>query len=129
MCLGARPIAVPALFLVARGGILPRTQSRLIMTKPLTAPLTDHIIVALSQLVDDAQVVRRDPSHSDLEALFRRHGVSAGDPASQGQTVGKAKRVRSTFSWALEHRPEAGAEAAYGLVSTVRGHGGFRVAS
>jgi hypothetical protein len=94
-----------------------------------SSPLTDPIIVALSQLVDDAQVIRRDPSHSDLEALFRRFRIDAGDPSNQGRTVGKAKRVRETLSWASEHEPEAAGEAAYALVSTIRGLGGFRQGS
>ena len=72
------------------------------------APLNDAIIVAVAQLVDDAQIGRRDPSHTDLEFQIKRVGLTDGDPKSQGQNVGKAKRVRSTLSWALEHNPTAG---------------------
>ena len=89
-------------------------------------PLNDTIIVALGQLVDDAQTERRDPSHSDLEFQIKRAGLAAGDPKSQGQTVGKAKRVRFTLSWALEHDFQAGGKLVLALLSLVRGHGGFR---
>lgn len=92
-------------------------------------PLNDTIIVALGKLVDDAQAERRDPSHSDLEFQINRAGLTAGDPKSQGQTVGKAKRVRSTLSWALEHNFEAGGKLVLALLSLVRGHGGFRTQS
>jgi hypothetical protein len=68
-----------------------------------TAPLTNAIIVTASQLVDDAQCARRDPSHSDLEFHIKRAGLTAGDPISPGQTVGKAKRVRATLNWALAY--------------------------
>jgi hypothetical protein len=44
-----------------------------------TAPINDAIIVAVAQLVDDAQTERRDPSHSDLEFQIRRAGLLAGD--------------------------------------------------
>lgn len=94
-----------------------------------TAPLTDAIIVAVSQLVDDAQCARRDPSHSDLEFHIKRAGLTAGDPISHGQTVGKAKRVRATLNWALENDNEAGGDLVSSLVSLVRGHGGFRETS
>jgi len=93
---------------------------------PKAPPLNNAVIVAISQLVDDAQTERRDPSHSDLEFLIKRHGLTSGDPNSQGQTVGKAKRVRGTLSWALEHSLVAGGEFVYGLISQIQGHGGFR---
>jgi hypothetical protein len=99
------------------------------MIKNPSAPLSDTIIVAVAQLVDDAQTDRRDPSHSDLEFHIKRAGLSAGDPISQGQTVGKAKRVRSTLSWALEGDPEAGGKLVFSLIALVRGHGGFRESS
>lgn len=92
-------------------------------------PLNDTIAVAMSQLVDDAQTDRRDPSHSDLEFQINRAGLRAGDPKHQGQTVGKAKRIRSTLSWALEHNCEAGGKLVLALLNAVRGHGGFRVQS
>lgn len=94
--------------------------------RTLSAPLNDAIIIAVAQLVDDAQTGRRDPSHSDLEFHIKKDGLTDGDPNSQGQTVGKAKRVRSTLSWALEHDPNAAGRLVFSLIELVRGHGGFR---
>jgi hypothetical protein len=99
------------------------------VVKYSSAPLTDSILVAISQLVDDAQTERRDLSHSDLRAAFERHGLMQGDPATHSQSVGKAKRVRSALSWALEHAPAAGAEFASALIAIIRGYGGFRPSS
>ena len=98
-------------------------------TKNPSAPLNDTIIVAVAQLVDDAQGDRRDPSHSDLEFHIKRAGLIGGDPNSRGQTLGKAKRVRSTLSWALENDLDAGGELVHSLIALVRGHGGFRETS
>lgn len=92
-------------------------------------PLNDAIIVVMARLVDDAQTERRDPSHSNLEFHIERAGLTAGDPKSQGQTVGKAKRVRSTLSWALEHNYKAGGVLVISLLDSIRGLGGFRIDS
>ena len=92
-------------------------------------PLNDEIIIAIAQLVDDAQMERRDPSHSDLKFQIERHGLSSADPNSRGQTVGKAKRIRATLSWAFEHRPEAGGALVVSLLQVIRGYGGFRESS
>jgi len=92
-------------------------------------PLTDSILVAVSQLIDDAQTERRDPSHYDVRYAFERHGLLQGDPAAQGQSVGKAKRVRSTLSWALEHAPESGSQFISTFIALIRGYGGFRESS
>ena len=55
------------------------------------------------------------------------HGrLTPGDPHSQGQTVGKAKRVRSVLTWAMEHSYENGCGFVDQLVSLVRTCGGFR---
>lgn len=93
------------------------------------APINDAIIVAVSGLVDDAQTDRREPSHSDIEFEISRAGLTQGDPKSQGQTVGKAKRVRATLSWALEHAPDEAEVLVAGLVSLIRAKGGFREGS
>jgi len=94
-----------------------------------TAPLSDEIIFALSRLVDDAQVKTREPSHSDIEFQVNLSKLSVGDPKQQGQVVGKAKRLRSTLSWALEHNTSAGEEIVERIVATVRACGGFRPGS
>jgi hypothetical protein len=91
-----------------------------------TAPLNDAIIIALSQLIDDAQTERRDPSHYDLETQIKRAGLTKGDPNTQGQTLGKAKRIRAVLNWALENDPEAGGVFVHTFVGVIRGHGGFR---
>ena len=92
-------------------------------------PLTDTIIVAISRLVDDAQVETREPSHSDIEYEIKRTNLQNGDPKAQGQLVGKTKRVRSTLSWALENNPDSGAKFVANLVSHVKACGGFRESS
>jgi hypothetical protein len=96
--------------------------------KRIVAPLNDAIVVATAQLVDDWQSPsgRRDPSHSDLEFHIKRANLEAADPVSQGQTMGKAKRIRATLNWALENNIEAGGELVSSIISLVRGHGGFR---
>jgi len=86
------------------------------------APVNDAIIIAVAQLVDDAQTERRDPSHSDLEFLIRRNTLTAGDPNSQGQIVGKAKRVRAALSWSLENDPNSGGAFVMGLINLIRAH-------
>lgn len=93
------------------------------------APLTDTIIAAISRLVNDAQVDTREPSHSDIEFEIKRTDLLQGDPKTHGQTVGKAKRVRSTLSWALENHPERGAKLVANLISHLKGCGGFRETS
>jgi DNA-binding XRE family transcriptional regulator len=93
------------------------------------APLSDAVVTALARLVDDSQSETREPSHSDLEFLFTRAGLNAGDPKTQGQTVGKAKRVRATLSWAIEHQYAAGETLVASIVAQVRGCGGFRPTS
>lgn len=98
-------------------------------TKNSIPPLTDTILVAISRLVDDAQVETREPSHSDIEYEIKRMNLQGGDPKTHGQTVGKAKRIRSTLSWALENNPESGAKLVVNLVSHVKACGGFREGS
>lgn len=93
------------------------------------APLSDSIIIAVAKLVADAQGERRDPSHSDLEFQIKRAGLGSADPVAQGQTVGKAKRVRAVLTWALDNAPQSGEELVSSLVGTVRGCGGFRADS
>jgi hypothetical protein len=93
------------------------------------SPLTDAVIVALAQLVDDSQVDRRDPAHSDLEFQIQRAGLADVDPGKQDKPVGKSKRVRGALSWALSNDLAAGEKLVAGLVSTVQGYGGFRSTS
>ncbi len=93
------------------------------------APLSDAVIIAVAQLVDDAQCETREPSHSDLDYEMNRAGITAGDPKAKGLAAGKAKRVRAALSWALENRPEAGEVFVANLVAHIRALGGFRSSS
>jgi hypothetical protein len=94
-----------------------------------SAPLSDAIVVALGRLVDDALTETREPSHSDIEFLINRAGASPGDPKTQGQPVGKAKRVRASLGWALEHNPAGGEQLVASLIAVIRAVGGFRPSS
>ena len=89
-------------------------------------PLDDSILIALSRLIDDAQTGTREPSHSDIEFCITRCNLNAGDPKSQGQTFGKAKRVRTVLSWSIEHHIDGGRELVERITALVRGCGGFR---
>lgn len=52
--------------------------------------------------------------------------MTAGDPISSGQTVGKAKRLRAVLNWAVENDPGKGGKFAITLLGVVKGSGGFR---
>jgi hypothetical protein len=92
------------------------------------APLTDALVTALADLVDDAGATR-EPSHSEITHHVARAGLSEADPINQGQTVGKAKRVRAVLSWALENAPNKGEVLSAAIVSLARAKGGFRDSS
>jgi hypothetical protein len=91
--------------------------------------LSDSIIVAVSQMVDDAQSGRRDPSHYEIDQEVKRFGLGQGDPKTQGQQVGKAKRLRGILSWSIEHEFDSGCAFVLSMIAIVRGHGGFRESS
>lgn len=95
----------------------------------MSAPLSDSVIFAVARLVDDAQTDTREPSHSDLEFQIGRARLTAGDPKTQGQLVGKAKRIRGVLSWALENAPSNGEILVESLLSFLRASGGFRPGS
>lgn len=93
-------------------------------------PLNDSIAFALARVVDDGQEdVKRDPSHSDIEFCITQWKLTAGDPKAQGQTVGKAKRVRGALTWAIENNLEGGMAFVEQLTAMVRSCGGFRTDS
>ena len=92
-------------------------------------PINDTAINALSRLVDDAQSERRDPSHSEIKFQINRAALNAGDPNKSGPPVGKAKRVRTVLSWAIDNAPEKAEKFAMGIISLVKSCGGFRVTS
>ncbi len=94
----------------------------------MALPITDTIIAALAQLVDDSKSngEYREPTHSDIEFYVGRTGLSSADPKSQGQTVGKAKRIRAILSWAIDNNADAGSKLIEQLLSKLRASGGFR---
>ena len=96
--------------------------------KPLP-PINDAILMALAQLVDDAQSGRRDPSHEQLGFCIEKAGLKHADPLAQGQTLGKTKRLRAVLSQALHEDFQAAQKLTDILVSHIRGLGGFRQAS
>ena len=90
-------------------------------------PLDDSIAYAIAKLVDDAQVERRDPSHSDILFEIQKAGLEKFDPNKPGQSpVGKMKRVRIVLVSSFEGLAEKAEEFAYGLLSSIRANGGFR---
>jgi hypothetical protein len=96
----------------------------------MPAPLTDAVVIALARLIDDSQLeTKREPTHSDLDFQITRAGLAQGDPKSQGQVVGKAKRIRGTLSWAIENNSAGGELLVEALLALVRGCGGFRPSS
>lgn len=92
-------------------------------------PLTDTTIIAISKLIDDAQVESREPTHYDLETQIKRANLLAADPKAQGHTFGKAKRIRSILNWAIENETPKGSKLIGLILSQVRAVGGFRPTS
>lgn len=95
----------------------------------MSLPISDSIVVAISKLVDDSQVESREPTHSEIEFQIHKSGLKEADPKFQGQTVGKAKRLRGTLYWALEHNLEAGSKLIELMLAQIRAVGGFRPTS
>jgi hypothetical protein len=93
------------------------------------APLTDEIVFALAKLVDDAQQTNREPSHSEIDYQINRFNLKNGDPRSQGQTVGKTKRVRAVLNWAMENDLENGEKFVAAFMALLKASGGFRETS
>jgi len=92
-------------------------------------PVNDTIVYSLVRLVDDAQKNRRDPSHSDIEFQLNRAGLIHADPNKDGSPVGKAKRLRTVLNWAIENDIAKAEKLAAGIISSVKGCGGFRDSS
>ena len=95
----------------------------------MSLPISDSIVVALSKLVDDSQVESREPTHSEIEFQIKKADLTKADPKYQGQTVGKAKRIRATLYWALENDQEAGSNLIELMLAQIRAVGGFRPSS
>jgi len=67
-----------------------------------TVPLSQAIITAVSELVDDSQTDKRLPAHSDMEFAFSTTTLSSFEPLKQAQTVGKKKRVQFVLTQAQQ---------------------------
>jgi hypothetical protein len=96
--------------------------------KPLP-PINDSILIALAQLVDDAQTERRDPSHEQIAFCIQQANLKDFDPHAKGQTVGKAKRVRAVLSASLNEDFPSAQKFTDALINQIRGLGGFRSTS
>jgi hypothetical protein len=96
-------------------------------------PITDTVIAAIAQLIDDSRARSggdyRDPTHSDIDFYVAQAGLTLSDPKHQGQTIGKAKRVRAILHEALESNQSAGSKLIAALLSKVKACGGFREGS
>lgn len=92
-------------------------------------PITDTIIIAISKLIDDAQVDSREPTHYDLETQIKKAELIAVDPKAQGHTFGKAKRIRAILNWAIDNDTQKGSVLISLILSQVRAVGGFRESS
>lgn len=95
----------------------------------LSLPITDTVVHAFAQLVDDSgnNGSYREPSHSDIEFQVNAAGLASFDPKQQGQQIGKAKRVRAVLYEAMTANPVGGSRFAMGLLAKIRACGGFRV--
>ena len=96
------------------------------------APLDDAIVVAIASLVDDKRAGNgsRAPTHLDLAHDIERSGLSHLDPGKAStKPVGKYRRVYGTLTAGLGEDEKASQKLAALIISTVRGHGGFRPAS
>lgn len=89
------------------------------------APLTDAIVSAMAQLVDDAQTETRKPSHWDLENQIKRAGLQSVDPHKAGEQVGKRKRIQLILGWAVDNNQAAGEKLVKLLLENIRGYRGF----
>ena len=92
-------------------------------------PASNTIIYSLARIVDDAQKERRDPSHSDIAFQIQRADLVEADPNRDGSPVGQSKRVRGVLNWAIENDIQKAELFVAGLISSVKGCGGFRESS
>jgi hypothetical protein len=105
-----------------------------VATQVLTArvpPLTESSASAVSRMVDDhGALEKREPTHSQLESLISRAGLTDFDPGrDRARPIGKEKRVRAVLNAALIHDEMAGGRLEGLIVAEIRGCGGFRSGS
>ena len=89
--------------------------------------IDDGIAIAISKLVDDSQSDRRDPSHSEIEFIIKRHGLAEFDPNKPGLApVGKAKRIRQVMVYGISKKHEGVSNFASSIIELLSANGGFR---
>ncbi|RKP44485.1 hypothetical protein D7Z26_26610 [Cohnella endophytica] len=95
--------------------------------KSTSVPFNEAILIAVAKMIDDSLLdTKREPSHSEIDFLISQVKLTNADPKSQGQSVGKFKRMRAVLYWALENDVPAGEKLVKRLIDTIRGCGGFR---
>lgn len=88
--------------------------------------LTDELASVLPRFCED----QRGPSHDELDRLLRRAGfdiTSVGARRVEGESVGKMKRLRDVFGFALDKAPEKGWQLVVTFVPALKAVGRFRV--
>lgn len=89
--------------------------------------LTEELASVLPRFCED----QRGPSHDELDRLFRRAGF---DPARvgarrvDGESIGKMKRLREVFGYALDHANESGWQLCLAFIAAAKATGRFRLA-
>jgi len=91
-------------------------------------PVDDAISNAISKLVNDSQIERREPSHYEIEFEIKKAGLAEFDPNNKpGQNpVGKMKRVKTVLVFSLDSSIERAEKFACGIINLVKSNGGFR---
>lgn len=86
--------------------------------------LTDEIAATVTVFFDGG----KGPSHDELDRAIARAGLKQADPGRQqdGEVVGKVKRLRAVFSYALEHDRETGGRLVLSLIGQLKADGAFR---
>ena len=88
--------------------------------------LTDELASVLPRFCED----QRGPSHDELDRLLRRAGFDIGRVGARrvdGELVGKMKRLRDAFGFALDNAPDRGWQLVVAFVPALKAAGRFRV--
>lgn len=87
--------------------------------------LTAELASVLPRFCED----QRGPSHDELDRLLRRAGFDiarVGARRVDGELVGKMKRLRDAFGYALDNSPEKGWQLCLNFVPALKAAGRFR---
>lgn len=88
--------------------------------------LTGELASVLPRFCED----QGGPSHDELDRLLRRAGfdiAKVGARRVDGELVGKMKRLRDVFGYALDSAPEMGWQLCLSFVPALKAAGRFRV--